>query len=266
MPSVPPSAPDGRRASSAGHVLPLTILRQPNDETCGPTCLHALYRFWGDPVELDDVVKSVRSLDHDGVGRGTLAVNLGLDALRRGYAATLYTFNLTLFDPTWFVGPDGSAETLIARLRAQAAAKWPDDHKSGVATESNIEFLERGGRIRFEDLTSRLILSHLRAGRPVLTGLSATYLYHAAREYGPNDDADDIRGEPAGHFVLIHGYDPSRRVVHVADPLEDNPAFASRNYTVRMARLVPAIMLGVLTHDANLLIVAPPAPSGGSTR
>jgi hypothetical protein len=45
--------------------------------------------------------------------------------------------------------------------------------------------------------------------------------------------------------------------VYVADPLEDNPAFASRNYTVSMSRLVPAIMLGVLTYDANVLVIEP---------
>ena len=35
----------------------------------------------------------------------TLAVLLGCHALRRGYEATIYTFNLQVFDPTWFEEP-----------------------------------------------------------------------------------------------------------------------------------------------------------------
>ena len=33
--------------------LDLDILAQPDDETCGPTCLHAVYRYFGEvPPEL----------------------------------------------------------------------------------------------------------------------------------------------------------------------------------------------------------------------
>ncbi|MCA9294520.1 MAG: C39 family peptidase [Phycisphaerales bacterium] len=250
------SAQSGTERS--GVVLPVHILPQPDDETCGPTCLHAVYRYWGEDLELEEVIDSARSLNVAGAGRGTLAVMLGIDALTRGYRATLYTFNLHVFDPTWF-GPDGSAadDQLAAKLRAQAEAKSVDDPRFRVATESYLEFLKSGGAICFRDLTSRLISGSIRRGTPVLTGLSATYLYRCAREFGPNDDYDDVRGAPAGHFVVLHGYDPEGRRVTIADPLEDNPGFESQQYVVPMGRLVPAIMLGVLTYDANLLIIEP---------
>ena len=77
------------------------------------------------------------------------------------------------------------------------------------------------------------------------------------REFGPKDDDDDIRGEPTGHFVVIHGYESKGRVVSVADPLANNPGFQRQRYTVTMSQLVPAIMLGVLTYDANLLVIEP---------
>lgn len=246
------------RAGRGGVVLPLEIERQPDDVTCGPTCLHAVYSYWGDTASLGEVVETVRTLDDDDEGRGTLGVNLGVHALGRGYGAVLYTYNLRMFDPTWFTGEVAARPALLReKLIAQGEAKGGADTKLAAATRSYVEFLDQGGVVRFEDLTSRLISGHITAGRPVLTGLSATYLHRAPREFGADDDEDDIRGFPAGHFVLLHGYDPRRREVHVADPLEDNPAFASRNYTVPMSRLVPAIMLGVLTHDANLLVIDP---------
>jgi hypothetical protein len=254
----PESAAASESSSDRADVLPVQILAQPDDETCGPTCLHAVYRYWGESLSLEEVVESTRSLSVAEAGRGTLAVMLGIHALSRGYRATLYTFNLHVFDPTWF-GVDCCAtpEFLIEKLRAQADSKSVDDPRFQVATDSYLEFLERGGSICFRDLTSRLIAAFIRDRLPVLTGVSATYLYRCSREYGPNDDYDDIRGEAAGHFVVLHGYDPRSRLVTIADPLEDNPGFESQRYTVSMDRLVPAIMLGVMTYDANLLVIEP---------
>lgn len=253
-----PNQADHETASPARRVLPLHILPQPDDETCGPTCLHAVYRYWGESLSLEEVVRSARSLNVAGAGRGTLAVMLGTDALERGYEAALYTFNLQVFDPTWFAsGDDPDPSFLRDKLLAQGEAKSADDPRFRVATGAYVDFLDRGGRIFLRDLTSALIARFIRSGRPVLTGLSATYLYRCAREFGPNDDYDDVRGTPAGHFVVLHGYEPRKRRVFVADPLEDNPGFEGQWYDVSMNRLVPAIMLGVLTYDANLLVIEP---------
>lgn len=236
------------------------MLAQPNDVTCGPTCLHAVYRYFNDAIDLDQVIREVPALDHG----GTLAVMLGRHALGRGYRATLYTFNIGIFDPTWFPKDDaGPADpkVLETKLLAQAEAKGRDDRKLIVATHAYNEFLRAGGEIRMRDASSTMISGFLRRGLPVLTGLSSTYLYRAMREFGPNDDDDDIRGTPSGHFVVLCGYDPSRRRATVADPLKDNPGFSAPMYEVPMSRLVGAIMLGVLTYDANMLVIEPVGPA-----
>lgn len=240
--------------------LNIDIGAQPDDSACGPTCLHAVYRHFGDTCTLDEVLESVVRVRADDTNYpGTLAVMLGNDALRRGYNASLFTFNLQVFDPTWFEGSEGPADPqlLDAKLRAQMHAKAGLDPRFGPATEAYLQFLALGGHIHFRDLSSSLLISAIRSGYPVLTGLSATYLYRCAREFGPEDDYDDIRGTPSGHFVVIDGYDPARRLVSVADPLADNPAMLDHKYTVPMSRLVAAIMLGVLTYDSNLLIIKP---------
>lgn len=236
------------------------ILAQPDDATCGPTCLQALYRHFGDPVELATVVDEVQALDEG----GTLAVFLACHALRRGYSATIYTFNLILFDPTWFTTP---GVDLRGKLREQRGHKR--DRKLQRATDGYLEFLERGGVLRFEDLTLNLLRRHLKRGRPLLCGLSATYLYHAAREIDATNQPDDVRGVPAGHFVVIYAYDQVSRHVLVADPLHPNPFAASRNYSIAIERALGAVLLGVLTYDANLLIIEPrsaEAPNRGPDR
>ncbi|MGC1442062.1 MAG: hypothetical protein WA888_15760 [Burkholderiaceae bacterium] len=243
------------------HTLTVDIRPQPDDETCGPTCLHAVYQYWNDGISLTDVIESFRTVTDK--GQGTLAVMLGVDALRREYRAHLFTFNVQVFDPTWFdKRGDASAERLTDKLTRQLEAKsksekQPADSRIGVATASYLEFLRLGGQIHFRELNSVLISRLLRERGPILTGLSATYLYRCAREFGPSDVYDDIRGEPTGHFVVINGFNPVKRQVSISDPLADNPGFASQHYQVPMSRLIASIMLGVLTYDANLLVIEP---------
>src|SRR5271169_3675678 len=78
--------------------LRLEILPQPDHLTCGPTCLHAVYRFFGDPISLDEVIDGIPQLE-DG---GTLAVVMACHALKRDFDATIITYNVQVFDPTWF--------------------------------------------------------------------------------------------------------------------------------------------------------------------
>jgi len=228
--------------------LPLNILPQPDDFSCGPTCLQAILDYHGDSVELDELMKDIRMLESG----GTLAVFLACAALKRGFKSTIYTYNLQIFDPSWFTAADID---IPAKLAAQAAAK--QDRRIIDATTGYLEFLRLGGKLRFVDLTTRLLRGILRRGLPILTGLSATYLYHARREYGPRDEEDDIRGYPAGHFVLLNGYHRMGRTILVTDPLIPNPAAPTQRYPVNIDRVICSILLGVLTHDANLLVIHP---------
>ena len=228
--------------------LRLDMLRQPDNYTCGPTCLHAIYPYYNDHVPLTHIIAETSRLP-DG---GTLAVLLAGHALARGYTATIYTYNLQIFDPTWFAL---DRATLQARLEAQRQAKH--DPKLRLATAAYLQFLAHGGMLRFEDLTANLIRRYLRRARPILTGLSATYLYRSAREFGLHDTSDDIRGVPVGHFVVLCGYDSETRRVLVADPLHPNPVSETHQYAVSIDRVICAILLGILTYDANLLILEP---------
>ncbi len=230
--------------------LHFDIQAQPNDITCGQTCLQAVYEYFGDAIPLEDVIEQTGRLA-DG---GTLAVMLGIHAIRRNYKARIYTWNLDLFDPTWF-GPD--APSLAERLRAQLAFKTSP--RLQHATHLYLEFLASGGEIRFEDMNGALFRKFLKRKIPILTGLSATYLYNCSREVFPSDRAvaDDLRGEPTGHFVVLCGYDASSRDVLVADPLATNPHSLDLRYHVDVDRLICSIMLGSITYDANLLILEP---------
>lgn len=228
--------------------LPFEIQPQPDDRSCGPTCLQAVYRYFGKEVELGALIDDIPQLETG----GTLAVQLGAHALSQGFGALILTYNLQLFDPTWFAKP---GVDLAERLRKQAANK-NDDGRLKLATEQYLEFLGRGGEVQHEVLNSALIRRFLRAGLPVLTGLSSTYLYQAARERPHDDKADDTGGEPVGHFVVLCGENAEERTVMVADPWPE-PAVKGLVHTHRFDRVMCSILLGVLTYDANLLILFP---------
>lgn len=213
-----------------------------------------MYGYLGSPLPLSQVIAEVRSV----TGGGTLGVYLGIHALERGFDATIYTFNLDVFDPTWF---ERERVDLRDRLEARGRVR-SSEPRLREALDAYATFLDLGGRILFEELRPELFRGHLVDGRPILTGLSATYLYGCAREVDRNGrlEFDDVGGDPTGHFVVVHGYDPGSDSVLVADPLHANP-LGSHNYRVGILRLLGAVLLGVMTYDGNLLVVTVPDPS-----
>lgn len=229
-------------------MLEVPIKPQPDETTCGPTCLHSIYKYYENSIALQSVIGQVHQLD----GGGTLGSLLAVDALKRGYNATIYTYDLQVFDPTWF---ERDTEDMKRRMLEQIEFK--QDDKLRLATEAYYQFLELGGKLKFEDLRSGILRRYLKKNQPIIAGLSSTYLYRSMREFGENQDYDDIRGEPTGHFVVLHGYNRETRMVSVADPLMENPMSEGQFYEVKIDRVINAILLGIVTYDANLIIITP---------
>jgi len=225
--------------------LRLSIERQPDDRSCGATCLHALYRFLGETTSLDRLNEEIAQLPTG----GTLGVHLANHALERGYEVDIYTYNLAVFDPSWFDGDHDIAE----RLEKQRALK--SDPKLQEATDAYLRCLAAGGRIHHVELSAGLLRASLDRGLPLLVGLSATYLYGTKREHPETEASDDLRREPAGHFVLLCGYEPEGRRVSIADPYFPNALSRDHTYQVSIERALGAILLGVLTYDANLIVI-----------
>ncbi len=227
---------------------PIRILAQPDDSTCGPTALHAVYASLGLKLPLEQVIEEVHFLE-DG---GTLAVFLGIHALKNGFNARIHTYNLRVFDPSW----DGLAPELL-RKKLLAQTKYKDSKKLHSTCLAYSKFIKEGGEVRFDDPSPALLQDYFDRDLPVLTGLSATYLYKSKREYsGGNGESiyDDLRGKPMGHFVVLCGME--KKNVLVADPYQDNPYSKDLYYHVPVGRLINAIMLGIVTYDANLLIIS----------
>lgn len=253
--------PDDREkiAARIAHELRVHRFLQPDDATCGPTCLRKVYDFYGVSAEMEEIVAALERND-DG---GTLAVFLGIAALKHGLKARIYSYDLRIFDPTWF---DLPREELIERVEMRFP--YLRDPKRLRAAHAYIRFMEKGGEMLFEELTPSLLKSIIDREHPILAGLSATYLYRFKRERWDEDDEvlvdDDIAGEPIGHFVVISGYDQWGRRLTVLDPSEHVPTSEHGRVVVDSDRLINAILLGDMTHDAVLLEVWPGESEAGA--
>lgn len=231
-------------------MMEIKILSQPDDVTCGPTSLHAVYAHYGLEVPLKELINEVEFLEEG----GTLGVFLGLDALKRGFNVTIYSYNLRIFDPTW---TELAMPELRAKLEALHRAKR--SQKLRKAVDAYIRFIDAGGKIEFEDLHKEIFESYFKQDIPVLSALSATYLYKCKREYtGPGNKSvfDDIQGDPTGHFVVLYGIDSDGKFL-VADPDSTNPLHQKPYYRVDCDRLIHSILLGVVTYDSNMLVIEP---------
>lgn len=222
------------------------IAPQPDGSSCGPTCLQAVYRWYGDAVSVPEIVRDVPQLD----GGGTLGVQLACHALRRGYDVELYSFNLLMWDPTWF----GREVDLVAKLIAQKAVKR--DPKLQIATDAYLAYLRLGGRVDMCDPSPGFV-AHLLQGGPIIVGLSSTWLYGGPRERGAEPVDDDVGGIPQGHFVVVCGWHPDTNEVVIADPFRPNPFSEEPVYGVDAEHFIASLLLGIVTYDANLIAIRP---------
>jgi hypothetical protein len=235
-------------------MLKFSICTQPTDETCGPTCLHAIYNYYQYDISLAEVIKGVERSDSG----GTLCPLLGKHALSHGFNATMYVNNMVLFDPTWFKKGVVPNEALLFKLRAQE--KYKKERAIIQSSRACQDFLTLGGTVRFQTLDVPLLKEYFEREVPVLTGLSSTYLYRTAREcFTSNGESffDDVRGTPSGHFVVLIGYDAKKKKIMVADPYMETSFSDDNYYKVSQAKLFNAIMLGVVTYDSTLLVIEP---------
>ncbi len=228
--------------------LPITIKRQPDYTTCGPTSLHAVYTYYQDPITLSQVIEEVPKLEQG----GTMSLHLAVHALRRGYQVESWAFSVRHFDPTWFAQKTDFVAKIKAWLTAQGLI---NDARYASAFASLEVYFARGGVVQWRDLTPRLIGSILKRGTPILTGTNGTFLYQCARETA--EGPDDVCGDPFGHFVVLCGYHSKEGTVSIADPLKDNPLHGSKYYRANVHRLIGAIFLGAATDDSNFLVIRP---------
>ena len=145
--------------------MDLKILPQPDDVTCGPTSLHAVYSYLGYKISLNKLISEIEFLEEG----GTLGVFLGIDALKRGFKATIYSYNLKIFDPTW-------SKLKMPELREKLVALHKAKHapKLKKAIEAYIRFIDLGGTVATADLRASMFEGYFKNTQTIMTSPSLT--------------------------------------------------------------------------------------------
>ncbi len=226
--------------------LEVSVSNQPDDESCGITCLQAIYDYYGEETTFERLQGEI---EHWHTG-GTVSVNLARHALTHGYSAEIYTYNIKIFDPTW---KDLPPKDLASKLKLRQKKIRSKKQKKVIGFYQ--DFIRKGGSVKFDDLDESLLDRLFAKRRPIICGLSATYLYQNMRET-PDNEENDILGHPVGHFVVVSEWDPKSRHVTIHDPLRKNPISHTGTYRLPFTKFSNAVMLGILTYDENLLVIA----------
>ncbi len=161
---------------------------------------------------------------------------LAILARRHGFAATIYTWNLNLFDPDWFSG------SLLESLERELS--WLDVADPAHATLSRYcDLVRLGGFLIFEDPTPELLVRHLGRGRVPVAWTSPECL---------GLDVPELRVDAA----LARSFD--RRALEIVV----TPPGSTARHRIRFARFVMSLLLG----NPRAMMVLQPIddhPAGG---
>ena len=161
-----------RRATNRRAPIVLDVRRfvQPDDLSCGPTCLAQVYRYYGHDKRAVRTVIDETARNPDG---GTLAVYLGVSALRNGFGAASTRTTCGSSIP-----PGGSSPAAIAQAGEAAPAPGrPARPKLQRSRAAYIEFLGPRRQGALPELTRELMVRILAAAVTPSSRVGATYLY-----------------------------------------------------------------------------------------
>jgi len=221
-------------------------IKQGNFE-CGPASLAQLLDYYGCPKTIDEIIKKMElSVD---LSIGTFDGFLGKAAIEFGFKARIITQNIYVFDPTWY---KLSRNKLLKKLKVLKKNVNPKNIFLKLCVDGYIKFLKAGGKIDFIPLTKELLINLLKK-HPLLIGISATYLYKTKRYDFKKKKASDISGHPAGHFLILNGYDPKTDKFYITDSWYKIPFSKIGKYKVKSDILINAMFLGQATYDCTVL-------------
>lgn len=206
---------------------------------CGPNALAQLMSFYGKEVDPLELVKQTRMMGDF----GTWDADIGKTATLYGFKPRIITLNINTFTPQWY---SLGKQALIKKLQQRAKKVKGKLQKQNA--QSFVDYLRAGGKLAFKPISREFLIDRLKK-RPIIVGLSSTYLYKLPPKKQQKIDADFENG----HFVVLDGYDPKTDKFSVVDPWYKIPFSKSGRYKLKSDELIAAIYLGEATYDCTVL-------------
>lgn len=225
----------------------LNILPQINHQLSGAETLRGIYAYYGEDISMDDLVVSTTRFSN----RRLRPLALAIDALERGYAVTVHCCDTRIFDLSWM----GLVSSELKEKLEYHKSKADSVHLTQTF-DAYIQILEKGGTIDLSEINRAVIRKAVELKAPIIAAVSATHLFHSKREYLDSKDRpvlDDAKGKTAGHLVAVTAWVGKEITLH--DPYLANPITGKAKYKVYISRLMRSILLGVLSYDAQMVVI-----------
>jgi peptidase C39-like protein len=221
--------------------LPIRSEIQPDDTSCGISCLKMLLAFHGISLSFDEMREIIPPLPDIGLYDS----HVGKAALDLGFSVTIYSYNYTIFHPLW---NHLTRKDLIRHLSTKNKSSMTPLQE--FATKSYIEFMEAGGEVLFYPLSKELLLAFFEKGLPVMVALDMCFLYDSMVYY------ENTTEPRATHFVVLHGYNPENNTFRISDPWHSIPLPNNMGqFSLDADRVINAIFLGQNRNDAAVVVI-----------
>lgn len=163
--------------------------------TCVPSSLQQVLAYYGKKAELKDMLKLFPMYED-----GTYEPYAGLYAMKLGFKPTLFFYNLKYMDPTWL---KLGKKQFLKKLKTAIKISHKKDIKRCL--KSLIEYIQAGGKIKFQIPSRNLLIKYLKKNVPIMISLYSTIL-HNKKRYDFKKDKPSEYGELTGHMVVIGGF------------------------------------------------------------
>lgn len=209
---------------------PITIAEQPTQVSCGQTALAMLLSYFDDRIAPEELMKDIPMLKtDDGKDWGTVIPDLAHWCMRRGYQATLHTFDSQLVHQTWAQLETDAIIHELKTLRDTFVFPTIGTHISRTFIDAYVRYLSDGGILIIAPCITLSLIHTLLTNGPFIATVSYANLYTAKG------------GTTATHFVVVYGSDANGNIL-IADPWKDNGF-----QTVDPERLIGAVMAAQMT-------------------
>jgi len=196
------------------HKVPL--IKQGLQE-CAQASATEMLQFYGKNKSIDEVKKEVPVyVSSDGKPLGTSLGHIASYFIRQGFATTIHTTDLQIFDRTW--GNLSNIEIIGKLKERKKYISHPsyEQPEFDVILDGYLQFLNIGGQINFPIITNNYIYELLSRG-PIFAVVNYQFLNSSPKttfniESGEIMDAD-LAGNTGTHSIVISGFHEEKYII-----------------------------------------------------
>lgn len=185
-------------------------LQEVGSKTCGPSCLENIYTSFGIDKSLSKILSDLGITDQDATHLPQLARHLNDNDIE----TVIVSSNPFSVSPSWKTKPK---DKIIEKLKKWVLHNYKDSYLR--ETLFLLFYLQEGGELHIEDLSTKVIDEYIASGHLVLCCLEESWLW-GKRKISGKSEYHDVKGHARGHFVTIIGQTESEYIVNDPYPTQ----------------------------------------------